>query len=240
MKSRGLIVAMRSEAFALLGRRGWQPAGNFLRRELRLADGTTAACICSGAGLQNAETAADLLMENGATRLVATGTAGGLHPALRPGDLIVADRVYAQHRNGASLVGETAPESSRWPPSQAGPKILRGAVVTCGVVIETPAQKADLYRQTGALAVDMESAAVVRAAARRGVSWLILRAVCDTATESLSREILDTIDMQGRVDVFQLARVLLHRPALGPALLHLNAEFRLALAALKKALPLLF
>jgi len=234
----GLIVPMRSEAFALLGRRGWQPAGDFLRRDLRLPGGTAVACICSGAGPESAEAAADRLLEIGVTRLVAAGTAGGLHPALRPGDLVVADRVFAQRRDEISLVGDSAPGPERRVPSPAGPRILRGALVTCSVVIEAPAEKARLYRRTGALAVDMESAGVVRAAARRGATCVMLRAVCDTAAETLSREVLDTIDMQGRIHAFALARVLLRRPALVPELLHLNTEFRLALASLRKALPL--
>ena len=225
---------MRSEAFALLGRRGWRSSGIFLRRELRLPDGAMVACICSGAGPQYARAAAECLLEDGATRLVTAGTAGGLHPALRTGDLIVADRILAREGEGISAVGETA-AASAWRPR--GQRILRGALVTCTEVIATPAEKARLYRQTGALAVDMENAGVVRAADRHHAACVILRAVCDTAAESLSREVLDTIDMQGRVHARRLARLLLHRPALVPGLLHLNTEFRIALATLRKALP---
>ncbi len=237
MTSRGLIVPMRSEAFALLGRRGWRSEGDFLRRELRLPDGTAVACICSGAGPESAEIAAERLLESGVTRLVTAGTAGGLHPALRTGDLVVADRVFVQKEDGLLPVGETAPGPARRPTGPDGPRILRGAVVTCSVVIETPAEKARLYRRTGALAVDMESAGVVRAATRHGAACVMLRAVCDTAAETLSREVLDTIDMQGRIHAAALARLLLRRPALIPPLLRLSRAFRIAMGTLSKTLP---
>ncbi len=235
MNGCGLIVPMRSEAFALLGRRGWWAAGGFLRRKLRLPDGTAVACICSGAGPESAEAAADRLLEIGVTRLVTAGTAGGLHPALRPGDLVVADRVFARRGERILLAGETVSPSPQR--SAAGARIVHGALLTCGVVIETPAEKKRLYRRTGALAVDMESAGVVRAAVRRGVPCVMLRAVCDTAAEGLSREVLDTIDMQGRVHAFALARVLLRRPSLVPSLLRLHRSFQAAMKTLAKALP---
>jgi adenosylhomocysteine nucleosidase len=240
MTPAGLIIPMHSEAFALLGRRDWHSSDGFLFRYLRSDSGITAICICSGAGPENAAMGADLLIAAGVGLLVVAGTAGGMHPALRPGDLIAADRIFEENRGSVSLAGRTT-GTQYWKllKSTTEKRIVRGAVVTCRMVIETPEEKKRLYRQTGALAVDMESAPIVRAAARRGLPCVVLRAVCDTATENVPREILDTIDMQGRLHADQLARILLRRPALLPALLRLNTEFRAAMRALRKALPLI-
>ena len=240
MTPAGLIIPMRSEAFALLGRRGWRAGDGFLLRDLRPESATAAICICPGAGPQNAAAAAEALIAAGVGRLAVAGTAGGLHPALRPGDLIAVDRIFEEKHGRISFTGEAAAPCGRQRlKSPAKKRIVRGAVITCDVVIETPREKERLYRHTGALAVDMESAPIVRAAARRGLLCVVLRAVCDTAAENVPREILDTIDLQGRLQAHRLARLLLRRPSLLPVLLRLNTEFRAAMAALRKTLPLM-
>jgi len=240
MTTTGLIVPLRSEAFYLLGRRGWRSSAGFRRLDVRRNGELAMICICSGVGPEKAAAAASALIETGAELLAVAGTAGGLHPALRPGDLVLADRILKKEGEKVSVVGETAWRHARelLKPS-AGIRILRGAVLTCSVVIETAAEKQYLHQQTRALAVDMESAAVVQAAARQGLPAMVIRAVCDTSTESLPREILDTIDHKDRVRAARLAGALLHRPALIPALVRLNTQFKAAMAALKKKLPLL-
>lgn len=240
MTATGLIVPMRSEAFSLLGRRHWRSADGLLRLDVRRDHEIPTICICSGAGPENAAAAADTLIETGVDLLAVTGTAGGLHPALRPGDLVLAGRIFKKDRETVFDVGGTSWEYSRLLlKTPAAVSITRGAVVSCSVVIETPAEKERLYRQTGALAVDMESAAVVQAADRKGLPSVVLRAVCDTAAESLPREILDSINRQGRVHPGRLAHALLRQPTLIPALIRLSAEFSTAMAALKKVLPLI-
>lgn len=170
--------------------------------------------------------------------LAVAGTAGGLHPAMRPGDLVLAGRIFKRDGEKVFAVGKTSwKHSQSLLKSSTAVRITRGAVVTCSVVTETSAEKKRLYRQTGALVVDMESASVVLAANRKGLPSVVLRAVCDTAAESLPRAILDSIDRSGHIHPGRLARALFCQPSLIPALVHLGIEFNTALAALKKTLP---
>ena len=47
----------------------------------------------SGAGPVNAQAAAELLVAEGATRLISWGCAAALSESLKPGDLILADKL---------------------------------------------------------------------------------------------------------------------------------------------------
>ena len=52
-------------------------------------------------------------------------------------------------------------------------------------IVATQADKARAWIDTGALAVDLESAVVARAAAAAGIPFLVLRAIADPATRHL-------------------------------------------------------
>ena len=80
--------------------------------------------------------------------------------------------------------------------------------------MESSAAKVALWRQTGAIAADMESALIVAAAARRGVPAVVVRAVSDTAAQSLSRDLTGLVDDAGRTSRVRAAALVLRRPAL--------------------------
>ena len=95
--------------------------------------------------------------------ILSTGLCGALDPALRVGDIVVA--------------GEGALESSG--------RFVRGAVHTVDRVVATAREKRSLRNETGALAVDMEAAAVEAEAGARNVPYLCVRVVSDTAGDTL-------------------------------------------------------
>ncbi len=94
--------------------------------------------------------------------LVVAGVAGGLDPTLRPGDVVVATEVRDGHgrivqRAASPLVAELR---------RMGLRVRTGPIVSSDRIVRGHAARARLAT-TGAIAVDMESAAIVRAAARR-------------------------------------------------------------------------
>ncbi len=146
--------------------------------------------------------------------IILAGFAGALDPKLQIGDVVV-DGVLPQG-HGAST-------------------FLVGPIHTASDIAATPAQKSSLLRETGAIAVDMEGAKVRRFADSLGVPFLNVRAISDTAMEMLDPAVLSFVDTFGGIRPRVLARGLVCRPNLIPALIRLGRNSRLAGIQLGKA-----
>lgn len=109
-----------------------------------------------------------LLAEVKPRLLVCAGFAGGLEPRLRVGDLVLAENF-------------TSPEMLDRVPGGASV----GALVTQATPIETLAAKAALAMESGALAVDMETAIVAEACRLADVPLLAVRVISDAADTAL-------------------------------------------------------
>ena len=96
-----------------------------------------------------------------------------------------------------------------------------GALFGGGAIVVTTAAKHALHIRTGALAVDLESAAVARAAIRHALPFAVLRAVCDPAARALPHAALVAVDARGRIGMLRVAGAVLARPWEMPALLRL-------------------
>ena len=99
-------------------------------------------------------------------------------------------------------------------------------------MIATQADKYRAWQETGALAVDLESVVVARAAAALGIPFLVLRAIADTATRELPPAALVPLRSNGKPMIGQVLASVLRRPQQLPSLLAVAREARQALAAL--------
>ncbi len=175
-----------------------------------------------GIGADSAET----LAADGAPALISFGIAGGLDPALPPGALVVpgavvtldGERFAAAPALIAALGGATA-------------KTLLGSPAIVGESTE----KARIFATTGAAAVDMESGAVARAAARHGIPFAVLRVIGDPAGRDLPPAAKAAFVPGGGIAVFALIASLAAAPAQIPALFALARETRRALQGLQDA-----
>ena len=109
--------------------------------------------------------------------------------------------------------------------------------------VETPlasvAAKAALYAATGAAAVDMESAAVARAAARHGLPFAILRAIADPAQRPLPLAALVAMRADGGVALGAVLGALAQNPGQLPDLVRLGLDSRRGFSSLVRARALL-
>jgi 4-hydroxy-3-methylbut-2-enyl diphosphate reductase len=110
------------------------------------------------------------------------GVAGGLDARLRPGDVVVATEVRDAKgrfvlRGAAPLVAEL---------NRMGIRTIAGPVLTTDHIVTNSDERRRLA-DTGAVAVDMESATVVRALAERGIPVAVVRVIADTAYTPIAR-----------------------------------------------------
>jgi adenosylhomocysteine nucleosidase len=110
-----------------------------------------------------------------------------------------------------------------------------GRVHTAADLVCTPVEKAALFRETGALAVDMEHAVVREVVVKAGVEFVGVRAVADTAADGVDPDLLKLIDETGRPRALVLAGALMRRPSLLGSLLRMRAMTPVALRSLGAA-----
>ncbi|MBW2708752.1 MAG: hypothetical protein JRD04_05650 [Deltaproteobacteria bacterium] len=229
----GMVVALPGEARALLGRRFRRKASGFLHGRTVLEDGTELVVVQSGMGMDNAFSAAGWLSEEGVAVLGCFGVSGGLDPGLGVGDLVFADAVFVERDDGISLVWEKDGCDSDVTFNFEAAKGLTmswGPVVTMRKPVFNAAGKRALFDRTGAVAVDMETAAVARVASRSGLPFFAVRTICDSADVTLSESIYPCIDQQGRPRLPHLFRLIIRKPLLISHLLRMKRDFTAALA----------
>jgi adenosylhomocysteine nucleosidase len=174
--------------------------------------------------------AANALVDAGVSALMTFGMAGGLDPALTagtimlPSELISADgarfatcRTWRQ-RIGASIGASRAVSESK--------------LLMSDQAIESLADKAAAFRDTGAAAVDMESAAVAAVAAARKLPFVAVRVIVDTAADMLPGTVV-AASRAGRVRIGRLIAGLLWAPGEIAALVRLATRYRAAIRSLR-------
>lgn len=109
--------------------------------------------------------------------VVSAGFAGATRPGFRVGDLVAASKVIDASTGRWLAPGNGAPSN--------GSSITSGTVLTCARPLVKPEEKLRAGVDYGAVAVDMETYGVARAAQEAGVPWLSLRAILDPAEEIL-------------------------------------------------------
>jgi len=143
--------------------------------------------------------------------MISTGLCGALDPALRVGDIVVA---------GDSPLDAPAP-------------CARGAVHSLDHVAVTAVEKRTLRNQTGAIAVDMESAAIQGKAAEWRVPFLCIRAVSDRAGDALPLDFNRYRNARGDFSRTRIALAAMARPfSVMPQLIEFDRSCRRAADAL--------
>ncbi len=218
----GIVVAMPAEARTLtkqrlaLGEQTEIQQGIFLH--------------LSGIGPRRARRSAEALLEKGCTALLSWGTAGGLVHDLPPGRLLLPKRIIAADQTvrdvDLSWHGRIVGQLSGRLRLQTEPLAESPGVLT------TPAEKETLFHRTGAIAVDMESAALAAVAQRAAIPFIAIRAISDDMDLEIPRSFLSAMDEKGRLRSLMLFKGLARRPIELFALIRLGRGFHAAQVAL--------
>jgi adenosylhomocysteine nucleosidase len=193
-----------------------------LTAEARLLTRSPADVRVGGGTAEGAAREAASAISDGARALVSFGLAGGLDPALQPGAILRPARIFWRDQVFtsdpalmAALGGQTCE-----------------SVLAADAALMSARDKLAAHERSGAAAVDMESGAVAEQAARHGVTFAVLRAVCDGAGEDLPPAALLALDASGKIRILRVAHSVVRHPAQVPALLALASHAGAARAAL--------
>jgi adenosylhomocysteine nucleosidase len=196
-----------------------------LASEAKIARTVSKLVACSAAVPARAREQSAELIARGADCLVSFGIAGGLDPALKTGDLVIA--------TGVRLAGQHWQASPGLFPQLAGLG-RAGDVLSSPTIAATPAEKARLWQNTGCVAVDQESDAVAAAATNAGIPFLVLRAICDTAQMTLPPAALLPLRPNGTPDFRRLLPHIARHPREIPSLMTLGTTNAAAHTALQR------
>ena len=175
--------------------------------------------LVTGIGRKNSERTLVERLNQFTPRLVLTcGFAGGLDPALTPGDVLCS----------------TADGGLRGRLTAAGARPVK---FYCATRIATKvAEKLELRRTTGADAVEMESAAIHTLCRERGMPCATVRVVSDTANEDLPLDFNQLSKPDLSLDYGKLLWAIAKSPGRIPGLLRLQKNSSLAAQRLAEVL----
>jgi adenosylhomocysteine nucleosidase len=181
-----------------------------------------------------ARTAARQLAAQGARALVSFGPAVGLAPALRPGDLVIAECVVLPS-------GATIPTDRAWRTelgrclSPLSPHLKVARLAGRDRLAASAEEKRAMFRATFAAALDTESHVVAEVAEAAGLPFMAVRAVADPAEQS--RPWAACGEAQGHAYAASLLACLA-RPWELPAIWRFARNGRAALATLRQVAAL--
>jgi adenosylhomocysteine nucleosidase len=162
--------------------------------------------------------------------LMSFGIAGALSPELQAGDVVISTEVVS--------------EGNRWrADNRFGIRVaalareigaLQGSVFGAPVILAKEAEKRRAWRETGALAVDLESDVVARIASQAGIPFLVARTIADTLYRELPPAALIPLSEAGNPNLPRVLGSVILRPRQIGTLVRLARETRMALLALAR------
>ncbi|MDP9088060.1 MAG: purine and other phosphorylase-like protein, family 1 [Pseudomonadota bacterium] len=193
-----------------------------------LGDGALLAV--SGIGQAAAQRAALALIQAGASALMTFGMAGGLDPSLKAGSVVLpCELICADGTRFAASQSWRERVAAAVSPLRA---VCEGSLLTSARPIDTPADKAAAFRNSGAVAVDMESAAVAQVAADHQLPFIAVRVIVDTAADRLPRTVVNA-SRAGRLRIGRLLAGLVVAPGEIAGLIRLTQRYRIAMRSLR-------
>jgi adenosylhomocysteine nucleosidase len=142
--------------------------------------------VTSGVGRAAAARATEVLIDGHRPEwIISAGFCGGLMPEAARSEIVAADSLH-DHAEWTPVVRRHLAKAA----SVGAPAAKHvGPVVTVDKIIAKSTDKQALGAATGAIACEMESSGVAEVCFRRGVQFLVLRAVSDPVGEDLPSDL---------------------------------------------------
>ncbi|HYA36634.1 MAG TPA: hypothetical protein VEF03_13500 [Candidatus Binataceae bacterium] len=143
--------------------------------------------------------------------ILSIGVAGALSAGLKTGDIIVANRIMSDTGEKVDVI-ECAQAADRFESALRAAKIpfSAGAILTSGTPLLDGREKRAAKERSGAIAVDMESAAIAAEALSRGIPFAVVRAIIDELEDEVFGA--DLPDSEGNVGAGAVAAYFARNP----------------------------
>ncbi len=220
----GVVAALDGESRTLIRSSLGPP------QEMNAAQACDMRVALAGIGASRARAAGEDLLTRGATALMSWGVAAALDRALAPGNLLVPGVIL-----DADLRPYTVDKAWHgWLCERLANRFVIHVdpLIESRTVLATRAQKRALMLRSGAMAADMESAALAALASEAQVPFVAIRAVSDTSVARVPTWLGGVIDNGGHVCIGAVIRQVLARPLDWAAVSRLALGFRAARATL--------
>jgi adenosylhomocysteine nucleosidase len=202
-----------------------------LVQEARIAAGPGMTVICSSSDPQQLRALLTVFDPTTIRGVISFGVAGGLDPALKSGDVVVATEVLAG--DARWLAGLPLNEELIASVGLGSRRIVRGRLAGAEQLVVARHIKAALHSQTGAAAVDMESHIAADYAAKAGLPFAALRVISDPATRALPPLAMTAIKPNGNIDLRKVLRGIARNPLTVLDLVSTGIDFNRALRSLR-------
>lgn len=173
----------------------------------------------SGMGRGRCAESVHRLIDHGTKWIVCAGYAAALDEKARVGDVVVADCVGLCGSAGDRIQCSRSLRSAVPPSGTLGYTVWRSDMVTSDSMVLRASDKQGIYHRTGAAALDMEAYAAAEACDIRGVPFLVVKGVSDTADQDLPDEVEA---LAGPASLANRLGIIVSRPGLWPQLWRLR------------------
>ncbi|MCK9396172.1 MAG: phosphorylase [Methylobacter sp.] len=219
----GIVIALPEELSTLTSKKIDKGCYVFVTDAIVLA--------YSGAGADNARAASEALIAQGATKLISWGCAAALCETLKPGDLVLTDTLIDTELTEISIHPEWHGHAQNL--LSAHLQIHTGSLVESKGIVATGTDKKHLHAHTGAVALDMESAAIAKVARKNNLPFLAIRAIADPADMDLPKAVNHALNDEGEIILSKLLLFIVLHPSELPELIKLGLHFNAAKNTLK-------
>ena len=202
-----------------------------LVQEARIAAGPGMIVICSSSDPRQLRALLATLDSSTFRGVISFGVAGGLDPALKSGDVVVATEVTAGDTRW--LAGSSLNEELITSIALKRRRVVRGGLAGVEQLVAARACKAALRSETGAAAVDMESHIAAAYAAEAGLPFAALRVISDPASRALPALAMAVIKPNGDIDLRRVLRGIARNPLTLRSLVSTGIDFNRALRSLR-------
>ncbi len=172
-----------------------------VRRVVKTAKGDTQVYV-AGLGAPFAEKVIGQAKADGARGIISFGVCGGLDPQLPAGSVILPKTILAPTEIPVDMVWRDHLHKIL----ARQYDITTRPMLTVKETVTSVEEKARLFTRTKACAVDMESSILAAEAVKQNLPFIAVRVIHDPATQAIPAAFADTINLDGRIDIWKLIK----------------------------------